>query len=122
MKNLLKVHELPFAKSIFKTVEKAALENNAKHVSLVSLEVGELRDFVPELVQKYWDYISRGTICDGSKIVMTMVPITARCRGCETVYPIRLGHLQEARCPECGCDTGTMLSGRELRIMNIEIE
>lgn len=116
------MHELPFAKSIFKMVEKTALENNAKHVFLISLEVGELRDFVPDLVQKYWEYICRGTICEGSKIVMTMIPITARCSECEAVYSIRLGHLQEAKCPDCGCDSGTLVSGRELRIMNIEIE
>lgn len=119
--NRKKVHELPFAKSIFKVVEKTAEENGAKRVCQVSLEVGVLRDFIPDLVQKYWDYITRGTIADGSTIKITTIEATAQCRECSVVYPIDTRHINESKCPACGCDMGTLLTGRELRIMNIEI-
>lgn len=115
------MHELPFAKSIYQNVMKVAEENRAQKVLKVQLEVGELRDFIPELVQKYWDYIAAGSIAEGAEIEMTIIRATASCRDCGTVYTVDVAHMQSSRCPQCGCDIGTLLTGRELKIMNIEI-
>jgi len=115
------MHELPFAKSIFKSVVEAADANGARQVRRVELEVGVLRDFIPSLVQKYWDYVTAGSIAEGSVITMTEIPATARCHKCGHVYTFTLPELPTAHCPECGYDKGELLTGRELRIMNIEI-
>lgn len=116
------MHELPFAKSIFKTVLAKAQENNAKAVTLVALEVGALRDFVPEIVQKYWVYVTKNSLAEGSCIKMREIPATARCAACQCVYEVDTHHIMEAVCPQCGHDKGYMLTGRELRIVGIEIE
>ena len=46
------MHELPFTKSIYNAVMKKASEVGAKRVVMVALEVGVLRDYIPEIVQK----------------------------------------------------------------------
>lgn len=115
------MHELPITKSIFRSVIKHAEQNGAKTVEKVCLEVGELREFIEEIVQKYWDYISRGSIASTARIEIITIPITAKCSECETVYDIDALALEEARCPKCHNESGELLTGRELRIRGIEI-
>jgi len=116
------MHELPFAKSIFKSVITNAEAHDAEAVTRVVLEVGVLRDFVPEIVQKYWTYVTKGSIAEHSVIEMTEIPATVECGECKEVYEVDVQDFTNTRCPKCNCQTGKMLSGRELKIVGIEIE
>ena len=116
------MHELPFTKSIYNAVMKKASEVGAKRVVMVALEVGVLRDYIPEIVQKYWDYIAKGDIAEGSTIEIETIPATVSCRVCGTIYEVDVSDIANANCPECGCPTGKLVTGRELRIVGIEIE
>lgn len=116
------MHELPFAKSIFKSVLAKAEANDAQKVNLVAIEVGVLRDFVPEIVQKYWKYVTKGSIAEDSLIEMREIPATVECRDCRNIYQIDVNDLIHTHCPKCNCQTGRMLTGRELKIIGIEIE
>ena len=115
------MHELPLAKTIFSTVLKKAEECGAKAVVRVCIESGELREYVELILQKYWDYISRGSIAEGARIELISIPATVRCAQCGGVYGIEAESLADAKCPDCGHDRGELLTGRELRIRGIEI-
>lgn len=116
------MHELPITKSLFKTVMLRAEKENASAVTRVVLEIGILRDFIPSIVQKYWDYISAGSIAQGSIIEIREVNATAQCSRCGATYEISRENLTSSRCPDCGCLTGRLMSGSELRILGIEIK
>ena len=105
------MHELPFTKSIYNAVMKKASEVGAKRVVMVALEVGVLRD-----------YIAKGDIAEGSTIEIETIPATVSCRDCGTIYEVDVSDIANANCPECGCPTGKLVTGRELRIVGIEIE
>lgn len=115
------MHELPITKSIFKTVVERAKAENATEVRRVVLEVGVLRDFIPAIVQKYWDYISPGSVAQGSVIEIREVNATAVCGKCGSEYTIGRENIHNACCPSCGYRYGTLVSGSELRIVGIEI-
>jgi len=116
------MHELPLVKSLFNQVIEASKKNNAKKVTLVVLELGKLRDFVPEIVKKYWDYVIPNTILEGSQIVIEEKEATLKCDKCGHIYLLDPVNLYENKCPKCGCDTGILITGRELKIRGIEIE
>lgn len=115
------MHELPIAKTIFKSVMKKAEECGAKSVVRVCIEAGELREYVEWILQKYWDYISEGSIAEGAKIELISLPATVKCGQCENVYALDIEDLEASKCPECGFDQGELLTGRELRIKGMEI-
>jgi len=115
------MHELPFTKSIFRTVSAKAEQVGAKGVSIVALEVGVLRDYIPEIVQKYWDYVARGSIAEGAKIEIKLIPATVKCSGCGEVFEIDIKNLTSSKCPKCGYEKGQLVTGRELKIIGIEI-
>lgn len=115
------MHELPFTKGIYKSVMRKAESVNAKHVNRVVLEIGVLHDFVPEFVQKYWDFISRGSIAEGSVVEIRWKNATVMCGKCHTQFEVDKETMNDPRCPSCGFEYGTMLTGNELRIVGIEI-
>jgi len=116
------MHELPIIQSVYKTVLARAQEAGAISVTRVVLEIGILRDYVPEIVQKYWDYIAPGSIAEGAKIEIRELDAVARCGRCSNEYTITKGHIAEAHCPVCGYERGQLLSGDSLRIVGIEIK
>jgi len=115
------MHELPFAKSIFNAVVAKAQENGANCVVRVEIEVGALRDFVPEIVQKYWSYVTRGSMAEGSVLNMKEIKATIRCKECGRISAVDMHDLRNTHCRHCGCDVGTLVTGNELRIVGIEI-
>lgn len=115
------MHELPLTKSIFNSVIRKAESVNAESVTRVVLEIGVLRDFIPSMVQKYWDYIAQGSIAEGSVIDIKEVPAAAICGKCGTKYLIDRNNIAESCCPKCGYESGSLLTGSEMRIVGIEI-
>lgn len=115
------MHELPITQDIYQVVMKHAAANGATVVSRVCLEVGELREFVEDVVQKYWDYLSRGSIAAHARIEIIPIPTTVKCKGCCQIYRVDLTDLNSSSCPHCGCEEGTLITGSELRIRGIEI-
>lgn len=115
------MHELPITKSILKSVLAKAEECGATRVVRVVVEVGELREFVPVIVQKYWDYAAEGALCEGARVELVMIPATAMCGACGRVYDVDIQDLQNSNCPRCGCESGKLCTGRELRIRGMEI-
>jgi len=116
------MHELPITKSIFRLVESKAESVGASSVTKVVLEIGILRDYIPEIVQKYWDYISKGTIAEGSVIEIRDIDAIAACGNCGNEYTITRETISDAHCPACGFKYGRLLAGNELHIVGIEIE
>jgi len=116
------MHELPIIKSVFKTVSAKAEEAGAKSVTRVVLEVGILRDFIPEFVEKYWAYITPGTIAEGSVIEIKEVGASAKCGQCGHIYRFTKDQVSNVWCPHCGYAGGKLLSGSELKIRGIEIK
>ena len=116
------MHELPLTKSIFHTVIQKATAAGAIAVRRVVLEIGILRDFIPEIVQKYWDYIAPGSMAEGAKIEIREVNARAVCGRCGKEYTITRETIQSVGCPACGYVYGRLTGGSELRIVGIEIE
>lgn len=116
------MHELPIIKRVLQIVLSYASEQEAKEVRSITLKVGEMHDLIPELVEKYFSYASRGTIAEKAKLKIMPLPIICTCNDCQKhfVYNLRYGETTQG-CPVCGSKTLNLVSGNELSIDNIEI-
>ena len=61
------MHELPVTKSIYKIVRKHARKNWVRRVISENLEIGILSDLEQEWIQRYFDYLSKGTFHERTK-------------------------------------------------------
>ena len=115
------MHELPIVKEVLSTVLEYARANHAARVDTVVLEVGELHDLVPEWVEKFFRFASRGTIAEGAQVRIERPPLICRCSGCREHFILHLRDGSEWRCPVCGGDDFAMLTGGEFSIKEITI-
>lgn len=115
------MHELPLTHRIFAQAMKAAEENGAVRIDAVYLKVGEMRDFVEEITQKYWDYISKGTIAEGAKVRFIRVPAAASCSSCDEIFNFDWRSKEKTVCPRCHGIDISLYSGSELEVVRIAI-
>jgi hydrogenase nickel incorporation protein HypA/HybF len=110
------VHELSLSGAVVNTVVKHA---GGRPVSVVNLRVGRLRQVVPETLVFYFEFVARGTICEGARLEQEIVAASLRCMACAEEWEIEIPAF---RCPSCGGSDVTVASGEEFEVESIEIE
>ncbi len=108
------MHEMAITQSVVDAVcEHAA----GRRVHSVRVRVGALCAVVPDSMKFCFDLAAEGTIADGARLDLDIEPGSARCRTCGAEFalsdPILL-------CP-CGSADVDVLTGRELRILTMEV-
>jgi hydrogenase nickel incorporation protein HypA/HybF len=116
------MHELPITESILKIVLTSAAKNNVRQVMAIHLQVGRLSDLEDEWIQRYFDYLSKGTVADGAKLKIERMPIKLQCNSCAAYYDVEITNIGDAVCPNCGQKNGKLISGREYYIKNMEVQ
>jgi hydrogenase nickel incorporation protein HypA/HybF len=111
------MHELSLSGAIVNTVVKHA---EGRPVSLVSLRVGALRQVVPDTLEFYFEFVSKGTVCEGARLEQELIPALLHCAGCEREWTIDMPIFM---CPTCGsAGRVEVASGEEFEVESIEVE
>ena len=110
------MHELSIASAV---VDTAVRHAGGRPVAVVSFRAGHLRQVVPDSLHFYFGIVSRGTVCEGARLELEVVPARLRCGDCDTVW---VAEAAAFRCPECAAADVTVLSGEELEVESIELE
>ncbi len=116
------MHELPITESILKIVLKHAEMNGVQKVLAIRLQIGKLSDLQDDWIQRYFDYLSKGTAAEGAKLKIERMPIRIRCNACSTSYEAEIANIGDLACPSCGEKGGTLLSGREYTVKEMEVQ
>ncbi len=111
------MHELSLSGAIVNTVVKHA---EGRPVSLVSLRVGALRQVVPDTLEFYFEFVSKGTVCEGARLEQELIPALLRCASCEREWTIEMPIFM---CPSCGSAGQVEVArGEEFEVESIEVE
>jgi hydrogenase nickel incorporation protein HypA/HybF len=110
------VHELSLARAAAAIVEKHAA---GRRVVVVKLRVGRLRQVAPDSLAFSFELVARGTVCEGARLELDVVPVRLACSVCEHRWELVEPPF---RCPLCGAAEVEVLSGNELEVESIEIE
>jgi len=110
------MHELSLSGAVVNTVVKHA---GSRPVSLISLRVGRLRQVVPETLDFYFEFVARGTVCEGARLEQEIVEASLRCNPCAREWEIEIPAF---RCPTCGGSDVAVATGEEFEVESIEVE
>ncbi len=116
------MHELPITESILNIVVKHAQQNNAKKVVSISLKIGAMSDLLNEWVQRYFDYLSKGTVAEGAVLKIERVPVVLKCDACGSSFEVDLRKDGNFKCAQCNGEKVSLVSGREFYINSMEVE
>jgi len=93
------MHELSLAQDILKAVLDEAEKAGGKRVTEIRATVRESIHHMEDLaLDTCLDAIARGTIAEGAKIKIELIPPTLRCRECDFTFTARESTLI---CPHC---------------------
>jgi hydrogenase nickel incorporation protein HypA/HybF len=106
------VHELSICTSLAAIVEEHAA---GRRVEQVLLDIGHLRQVIPDTLRYSWEIVVSGTPLDGSVLEINHIPAVIACRACGTSTAI---DVPVFRCP-CGSTEVEVTSGRELLVRSL---
>lgn len=112
------MHELSIAKSLIELACGEA-EKVDRAVEAVHIKVGAMSGVVPETLVYAYEFVSQGTILEGSRLIIEDVPVTIFCQPCGELQ--ELSGIQSFACPECGAVSSDLRAGRELEITALEV-
>lgn len=110
------MHELGLCDAMLKMVRNIIVEEQLDGVSSITIEVGSLSGVVPHFMTDCWEAVTDGTELEGCEMIVESLPGKARCLDCGAEFVADLDNL---RCPDCGGNKLTPISGRELTIKEI---
>jgi hydrogenase nickel incorporation protein HypA/HybF len=113
------MHELSVTESILEIAISHAKKAGAIKVTQINLVIGRLSSIVDDSVQFYWETMSDGTLCTGSKLTFQRLPAILHCTNCQNDYQI---DQELTPCPKCGSYQTTIIGGEEFYVDSIEIE
>jgi len=113
------MHELSLAQNVLEIVQQYVPEGNHAVVKTVKMKVGDLSGVVVESLTFCFEAITSGTSLEGARLDVERVPLRCRCGSCGLESEI---HDNIFRCGECGSTGIEIISGRELQVLEIEVD
>jgi hydrogenase nickel incorporation protein HypA/HybF len=108
------VHELSICSSLAVIVEQHA---EGRRVERVHLDVGHLRQVVPDTLKYSWDVIVTDSPLAGSELVINHIPAVLHCRDCDARTTIEVAVF---RCA-CGSTAVDVIAGNELLVTTLDL-
>jgi len=109
------MHELSLCQAIGGIVGRHAA---GRQVTVVHLDVGALRQVVPDSLTFCWGLANAGTPWETSELDVRLVPATLNCLDCGVATVLDEPFLV---CGTCGSAAVTIASGEELLVTSIDL-
>jgi hydrogenase nickel incorporation protein HypA/HybF len=94
-------------------------QHEARALRAVRLRIGQMSAVVPDALSFCFEIATKGTRMEGADLRMEIVPLSGECHTCKVKFPI----VDYAFvCPQCGSVDIEALTGRELSIVEIEVD
>lgn len=110
------MHELSICQSIIGIAERHAA---GRPVAAVHVDVGHLRQVVPDTLEYCWSVAVTDTALAGARLVVNHIPAVIDCRACgsstELAHPV-------FRCGSCAGTDVELRAGEELLIRSLDIQ
>ena len=112
------MHELSIARAVVAEVEDAARLHGADAVRSVTLSIGRLAGVVPGALTFGFELATESTMLEGAELIIEVEPTVVWCPDGD--HQVELADMVFV-CPEHGCATPELLSGKQLEIVRFEI-
>ena len=115
------MHEYSIAAGVMDTVIPLARKAGATRIACVRLRIGVMTEVVQESLDFMWDVLcdERGPITKGTKLEVQYVQPRSVCIACGAEFEHDRFHV---RCPKCGSAETVLQQGRELDIINFDVD
>lgn len=113
------MHEVSLVSALVDQMEETAVARNFQRVLEIRLAIGQLSGVDPECLAFCFPEVTRATVLEGARLVMEQIAAEIFCRECRQAT-----HLADPallRCGQCGSHDVEIRSGREFRVVDLEV-
>lgn len=110
------MHELKIIQDVFPIIENVAQENHLKSITKVILQIGGLRQVVPEFLQFAFTTVAKDTVAADARLIIEPIPITAHCKNCHKQFMVGENTYI---CPHCDSTDLEILTGKEIILESV---
>lgn len=112
------MHELSLMEEVRRQALRAAGAEAARRIERIRLRVGELAGVEIEALRFAFPVVMEGTIAEGAMLQIESEAAICACEPCARSFHARDGCCE---CPRCGTISRRLLSGRDLRLVALEV-
>ncbi len=112
------MHELALVENLREIIEAEAERQGFRRVKIVRLAVGQLSCVAPEALEFCFDAVMAGSLADGARLELLLVPGRGHCRRCG--QHVAMAELYDL-CPVCLVPL-TVAEGLEVRLEELEVD
>ncbi len=113
------MHELSVALGLLDGVRETASRDGIERVLAVHVRVGALSGIAPDALRFSWELATAGTVAADSALRIEDVPLVVFCERCAAERSPRAA--SGLVCPACGSACPTIVHGRELQLVAMEV-
>ena len=113
------MHELSLAQGVLDIVQQYVQPDNQHEVRTVRMKVGELSGVVVESLTFCFAAIISGTAMEGARLEIERIHLRCKCRVCQKETLIQDNKFS---CAACGSVDIDIIAGRELQVLDIELD
>lgn len=112
------MHELSLMDGVRSLVLEQLRLHGADRVTRIQLRIGALAGVEPEALAFAFTVVMAGTAAAAASLELETVAAVCHCQGCQQDFTAVDGDCQ---CPRCGEISLTLLQGRELQLVAVEV-
>lgn len=111
------MHEMAIAVEIVDCLLNVAEQHKATRIGEVEVEIGRMRQVVPEALEMAFSAAVAGTLAEGATLKLREIAVTAVCNDCGTAYSPDID--VSFVCPSCGHANPGITAGDDIVVRNI---
>ncbi|HMP89341.1 MAG TPA: hydrogenase maturation nickel metallochaperone HypA, partial [Kiritimatiellia bacterium] len=112
------MHEFGIAQGLLETVLAKARDIQAARIDTIALEIGVLCGVDQSALVFAFTALAEGTPAAGATLKMESIPLRCYCSQCRTDFECKPF---QYKCPDCGANSSTIRSGREMNLISMEV-
>jgi len=113
------MHEMSIVESLLSIIEDEMVKNNASKLRSVRVQIGEMSGIVPEALRTCFEILTSKNDMKDAVLKMDIAPLIGYCGKCRTEFNIINYRFS---CPDCDNSEIEVISGREMNIVEMEVD
>jgi hydrogenase nickel insertion protein HypA len=114
------MHEASIALSILDIVQSKCREEGCRSVDSVRVRIGKAAGILPDSLVFAFDAAKDNTVAKNATLTIETVPVGGTCHDCKKEFTVEDAQYVFS-CPLCGSKSFEITSGREMEIVDMEI-
>ncbi len=114
------MHEVSIAQGMLDIALNYCEKNGHERIKSITVKIGKAAGVVPDSLQFAFEALKSETIAGEAVLIIDEVPVSGSCAGCGRRFSVDEAYL--IQCPFCGSMSINVETGRELNIVEMDVE